>query len=107
MVHRPGDLPGRYGGEEFVVVLPQTDATGAANVAEKMRAQVEALRIPHASSQVSDRVTISIGVAAVVPPEKSEPAVLIAAADQALYRAKREGRNRVRSHGEESVGKKS
>jgi diguanylate cyclase (GGDEF)-like protein len=107
VVSRPGDLPARYGGEEFVVVLPQTDAAGAAIVAEKMRAKVEALRIPHASSQVSNRVTISIGVAAMVPPEKSEPAVLIAAADKALYRAKREGRNRVRSHGEESVGKKS
>lgn len=106
VVSRPGDLPARYGGEEFVVVLPHTDATGAAIVAEKMRVKVEALRIQHASSQVSNRVTISIGVAAMVPPEKSEPAVLVAAADQALYRAKREGRNRVRSHGEESVGKK-
>jgi diguanylate cyclase (GGDEF)-like protein len=107
VVHRPGDLPGRYGGEEFVVVLPQTDAAGAALVAEKMRAQVAALRIPHANSRASDRVTISVGAAAMIPPEKSEPAVLIAAADQALYRAKREGRNRVRSHGVESVGKKS
>jgi diguanylate cyclase (GGDEF)-like protein len=106
IVSRPGDLPARYGGEEFVVVLPKTDATGAAIVAEKMRATVHALRLQHASSQVSNRVTISIGVAAMVPPEKSEPAVLVAAADQALYRAKREGRNRVRSHGEESVGKK-
>lgn len=106
VVSRPGDLPARYGGEEFVVVLPKTDAAGAAIVAEKMRATVEALRIQHANSQVSNRVTISVGVAAMVPPEKSEPAVLIAAADQALYRAKREGRNRVRSHGGESVGKK-
>jgi diguanylate cyclase (GGDEF)-like protein len=106
IVSRPGDLPARYGGEEFVVVLPKTDAAGAAIVAEKMRAAVHAMRLQHASSQVSNRVTISIGVAAMVPPEKSEPAVLVAAADQALYRAKREGRNRVRSQGEESVGKK-
>jgi len=106
VVSRPGDLPARYGGEEFVAVLPKTDAAGAAIVAEKMRTTVHALRLQHASSQVSNRVTISVGVAAMVPPEKSEPAVLVAAADQALYRAKREGRNRVRSHGEESVGKK-
>lgn len=107
VVHRPGDLPARYGGEEFVVVLPQTDAAGAALVAEKMRAAVEALRLQHVNSRASDRVTISAGAAALVPPEKSEPAVLIAAADQALYQAKREGRNRVRSHGEESVGKRA
>ncbi len=107
VVHRPGDLPARYGGEEFVVVLPQTDAAGAANVAEKMRAQVAALRIPHANSRASDRVTISVGAAAMIPTEKGEPATLIAAADQALYLAKREGRDQVRIHGGESVGKKS
>ena len=107
VVHRPGDIPARYGGEEFVVVLPKTDAAGAALVAEKMRAKVEALRIPHANSRASNRVTISVGAAAVVPPEKGEPATLIAAADQALYQAKREGRNRVRSHGGGSVGKKA
>jgi len=97
VVHRPGDLPARYGGEEFVVVLPQTDAAGAAQVAEKMRTQVASLRIPHAASRASNRVTISAGAAAVVPSEKGDPATLIAAADQALYQAKKEGRNRVRS----------
>ncbi len=99
VVHRPGDLPARYGGEEFVVVLPQTDAVGAARVGEKMRAAVEALRMQHVSSRASDRVTISVGVAAMVPQEKGEPAILVAAADQGLYQAKREGRNRVRSQG--------
>lgn len=98
VVHRPGDLPARYGGEEFVVVLPQTDAKGAAQVGERMRAAVEALRLQHVKSRASDRVTISVGAASVIPPEKGEPATLIAAADQALYQAKREGRNRVRVH---------
>jgi diguanylate cyclase (GGDEF)-like protein len=106
VVHRPGDVAARYGGEEFVVILPKTDAAGAARVAEMMRAAVESLNIPHANSRASDRVTISVGAAAVVPQEKGDPAALIAAADQALYRAKREGRNRVRSHGGENEGKK-
>ena len=106
VIHRPGDLPARYGGEEFVVVLPQTDIAGAALVAEKMRAAVEALRWPHVNSRASDRVTISGGAAAMVPQEKGEPAILIAAADQALYQAKREGRNRIRSHGGGNVVKK-
>ncbi len=105
-VHRPGDLPARYGGEEFVAVLPKTDAAGAALVAEKMRDAVEALHLQHVNSRVSDRVTISVGAAGMVPPEKGDPAVLIAAADQALYQAKREGRNRVRSHGGENAGTK-
>lgn len=106
VVHRPGDLPARYGGEEFVVVLPQTDVAGAALVAEKMRAAVEARRMQHMNSRASDRVTISVGAAAMVPQEKGEPAILIAAADQALYQAKREGRNRVRSYAGESAGRK-
>ena len=97
-VHRPGDLPARYGGEEFVVVLPKTDAAGAALVGETMRAAVEALNMQHVNSHASDRVTISVGVAAVIPAEKGEPATLVAAADKALYQAKHDGRNRVRSH---------
>jgi len=104
VVHRPGDMLARYGGEEFVVVLPRTDVAGAAEVAEKIRAQVEALRIPHTNSLVSDLVTISVGVTAMVPTEKSKPAVLVAAADQALYQAKHEGRNRVRVHGDGQAG---
>ncbi len=94
-VNRHGDLAARYGGEEFVVVLPKTDAKNAVLVAETMRAKVEALNIPHINSRVIDHVTISLGVAAVTPTLDTDPFVLLTFADQALYQAKRNGRNRV------------
>ena len=71
---------------------------GATRVAEALRATVQALGIPHAHSAVSDVVTISLGVATVVPREDASPVSLVAAGDQALYRAKQEGRNRVAVH---------
>ncbi len=92
---RPPDAVARYGGEEFAVILPGTDAHGGQRVAEKLREEVEALKIEHASSAVSDYLTISLGVAAVTPGQGISPPDLVSAADQALYRAKREGRNRV------------
>lgn len=92
---RPGDFVARYGGEEFVAVLPSTDINGAVVVAKAMRSNVEALEIEHAASPVSTRVTISLGVARALPEKDSEPDGLISAADKALYRAKREGRNRL------------
>lgn len=95
-VRRPADLAVRYGGEEFVVLLPETDAAGALSRAEHMRSGVEALHIPHEASLTSDVVTISVGVATVVPEASGSPATLLAAADAALYDAKKSGRNRVR-----------
>jgi diguanylate cyclase (GGDEF)-like protein len=92
---RPGDLVARYGGEEFVSVLPGTTQKGAAVLAERMRAAVEALQIPHRSSPLGSVVTISVGVATVVPPPGSEPESLVDLADRALYAAKQKGRNRV------------
>jgi diguanylate cyclase (GGDEF)-like protein len=94
-LHRPGDLLARYGGEEFVVVLPCTDREGAYLIAENMRSHVEALNLRHATSSVADHVTISLGVASLAPHHSRELDQLQIGADQALYQAKREGRNRA------------
>lgn len=93
-LRRPADSAGRYGGEEFVVVLPDTDEQGAAMVAENCRRAVERQGINHPAS-LYGRVTVSIGAAAVNPQVISSPTEAIDAADRALYRAKEEGRNRV------------
>ena len=88
------DAPARYGGEEMAVVLPQTDADGAALLAERMRQAVEALHVPGAGGGRAIGVTVSFGVAS-VPDTALDRETLIAAADAALYRAKRSGKNRV------------
>jgi len=92
---RAHDLVARYGGEEFVCLLPDIDAAGALSVAESLRAAVQALQLPHASSPAAGVVTISIGAASGVPREDGTPADLLARADASLYRAKSGGRNRV------------
>lgn len=93
---RPGDLAARFGGEEFVCLLPETDAEGAMRVAERLRTRIEAEGIPHAASPVTPYVTISLGCASMVPPIDQAATRLLEKADQALYAAKREGRNRWR-----------
>jgi diguanylate cyclase (GGDEF)-like protein len=94
-VRQGPDLVARFGGEEFVILLPETNELGALNVAERLRASIDQMAVPHASSSVVDHVTISIGVASVTPEEESSPHYLLESADRALYRAKQTGRNRV------------
>lgn len=92
---RPSDLVARYGGEEFAVILPNTPLQGATHVAREIQAAVRALGMAHTGSSVSKFVTLSIGIASVIPLSKFSPMSLVAAADRALYRAKLEGRDRV------------
>jgi diguanylate cyclase (GGDEF)-like protein/PAS domain S-box-containing protein len=92
---RPGDMVARYGGEEFVILLPDTDARNATTVAEMLRSSVEKLGLEHIDSYISDVVTISLGVASVLPTEDVSLPILISNADQALYQAKDAGRNRI------------
>jgi diguanylate cyclase (GGDEF)-like protein len=88
------DAPARYGGEELAMVLPQTDAEGAMLLAERMREAVEGLQVPRVRGGGSLSVTASFGVAS-VPDTAADRDSLIAAADAALYQAKRAGKNRV------------
>ncbi|QQE64197.1 hypothetical protein GFS31_08760 [Leptolyngbya sp. BL0902] len=93
---RPFDRVARYGGEEFVALLPETDMEGAVRLAEKMRIAVEALSIPHAHSSAGAVVTVSIGAASHGTDRvKRDLCHLQSSADQALYHAKHQGRNRV------------
>lgn len=94
VVKRPADLVARYGGEEFSVILPNTLLEGATEVATKIQAAVAQLAISRASANENTYVTLSIGIASMVPSVRSTPDRLIAAADQALYAAKAQGRNR-------------
>jgi len=91
---RPGDLVARYGGEEFAVVLPGTDEIGAKAVAEDICQAVRNRRLPH-EGNAPGIVTVSVGCATVIPMRGKTPQDLIESADQALYRAKGRGRNRV------------
>lgn len=90
---RISDLVARYGGEEFVVILPNTSIEGAFKFAELIRESVLSLEIPHARSQVSKYITLSLGVAAMIPNLENKPEDLIAQADAALYQSKKLGRN--------------
>jgi len=95
--YRAGDLVARYGGEEFAIVLPHTDSGGAMQVAERVRAAVEAAALPHRGSMVGERVTVSVGVASRIPRPKNDEdtRAFIEEADRNLYLAKHRGRNRV------------
>ncbi|KKB62214.1 diguanylate cyclase [Robbsia andropogonis] len=91
------DLPARFGGEEFAVILPGTTPVGMRMMAEKARLLIEKLGVEHSGSSTAQCVTVSVGVSILDPMEGQPPTMLIEAADAALYRAKRDGRNRVRT----------
>ena len=91
-VHRPADLVSRYGGEEFVLILPDTTSEGALAVANKILQNVETLNIPHEKSEAANHVTLSIGIATLRPEEGGSTEQLVHLADEALYRAKERGR---------------
>jgi diguanylate cyclase (GGDEF)-like protein len=100
VARRVTDLPARYGGEEFTVLLSDTPWDTAVALAEAMRVAVESLGISPPGTPSATAVTLSLGVAMAYPHDGVDKQGLISAADEALYRAKREGRNRV----EASVG---
>ena len=95
ILQRPTDFLARYGGEEFVAIVADCGLADAAALAERLRAKVESLEIPHGASDVSSFVTITIGVCVRIPNETTSTDDLIGCADQALYEGKRLGRNRV------------
>lgn len=94
-LHRPGDVLSRIGGEEFVALLPGIEAEGAMTVAKTMQALLQQAQLIHATSPVSDFVTISIGVALTTPEGDETSLGLFQAADKALYKAKSKGRNHI------------
>ena len=94
-VHKPEDLACRYGGEEFVLILPRSGARAALAVATRFRRLLAEAAIPHAASPVAPAVTTSIGIATSLPLPDENPDTVLEAADKALYQAKARGRNRV------------
>ncbi len=96
---RPADVAARYGGEEFAVILPDTHFVGAFKIAEDIRLKMLEEEIPHAESLVSCFVSLSLGIATVFPSKERTLEQLINFADEALYKAKHNGRNRVEPQG--------
>ena len=94
-LRRPADMAARYGGEEFVVVLPNFKLENSAKFGETIRAKIEALKMEHKQSDTNPFITVSLGIASVVPSSISSYEELVGAADKALYSAKNKGRNRV------------
>ncbi|MFB2939423.1 diguanylate cyclase [Aerosakkonemataceae cyanobacterium BLCC-F154] len=94
-IKRPADLAARYGGEEFAILLPNTDLNGALQVAEAVRLAVEELIITDVPQHPRQRLTLSLGIATMIPSPNESFQRLVAVADRALYKAKAEGRNRV------------
>jgi len=99
-VKRPLDLVARFGGEEFAVILSETDLNGARLIAEEIRKSIEALALTHEYSSVSPNITISLGITTITPSNLYSMEELIDKADKALYKAKSKGRNTIFSYGD-------
>ncbi len=100
---RTCDIVARYGGEEFVIILPETAADGAKALTERIMYAVKKLEIPHEASDVSKYVTVSIGVVTVFVTDFILPEQILLLADEALYRAKKGGRNRIETVSENTM----
>lgn len=92
---RASDFSARYGGEEFSVILPHTESNEAIKLSNSFLENLKKIAIPHSSSSISEYVSISSGLVSVVPDEESDANLIIKAADNALYKAKGNGRNRI------------
>ena len=93
VARRPADVAARYGGEEFVILLPNTDEHGAEHVAKDIQETLRQLQIPHAQSPVSPSVTCSMGIVCTIPSQAVSAETFVAIADEAVYKAKAQGRN--------------
>jgi diguanylate cyclase (GGDEF)-like protein len=94
-LRRETDVVSRYGGEEFAVLLPDTNHDGAVQLAEQIRRTVGDLGIPHRASTTTGKLSVSLGVAVTIPTGTEDPTALLDAADAALYKAKEQGRDQV------------
>jgi two-component system cell cycle response regulator len=94
-LQRPTDLAARYGGEEFIVLLPNTNAECAIKIAQIIHTSIEMLKLPHPQSHINPYITLSFGIASIIPHPQISPETLIQSADHALYQAKAQGRNRI------------
>ena len=95
VIKRPADEVVRYGGEEFAVILPETTQKGAVEVGERVREEIEGLKLANVNSKVKPYVTVSVGTATIIPNVVSDKELLVEQADKALYQAKESGRNQV------------